>query len=93
MTIADARIEKAQNRGEGGCGYLFEVTASNEILIRDSIALEGRHAFIQNWDFGTTGVVFLRVEAGGSRSLRISSTAVRSRNRGCQPSDSATTRS
>lgn len=60
VTIADTHLAKAQNRGDGGSGYLYEVYTSNEVLIRDSEGVAGRHNFIQNWDFGTTGCVFLR---------------------------------
>lgn len=65
FTVADSRLEKAQNRGDGGCGYLFEVMTSNEVLIRDSVARDGRHNFVQNWDFGATGLVFLRLLSEG----------------------------
>lgn len=60
MTVADSTLEKAQNRGGGGNGYLYEIMQSDEVLIRDSTGRAGRHNFIQNWDFGTTGCVFLR---------------------------------
>jgi hypothetical protein len=73
ITIADSKLEKAQNRGEGGAGYLFEVSASSEVLIRDSTGRDGRHNFIQNWDFGATGLVFLRTETAGSRAYTSSS--------------------
>lgn len=73
VTIADSKLAKAQNRGEGGAGYLFEVSASNEVLIRDSTGRDGRHNFIQNWDFGATGLVFLRTETSGSRAYTSSS--------------------
>ena len=53
-------MEKSQNRGGGGCGYLFEVRVSNEILFVDCTARAGRHNFIQNWGFGVTGCVWLR---------------------------------
>lgn len=66
VTVADLRLESAQNRGDGGCGYLYEVSTSSEVLIRDSIGRNGRHNFIQNWDFGTTGLVFLRCHSEGS---------------------------
>lgn len=68
VTVADTQLEKAQNRGDGGCGYLFEITTSNEILVRDSVGREGRHNFIQNWDFGATGLVFLRIFSEGGRN-------------------------
>ena len=60
VTIADSSLAQAQNRGGGGNGYLFEIMQSDEILVRDSVGRAGRHNFIQNWDFGTTGCVFLR---------------------------------
>jgi len=59
MTITATTMERAQNRGGGGNGYLFEIMRSDEILIHDSIGRAGRHNFIQNWDFGSTGNVFL----------------------------------
>ena len=70
VTVADCRFKLAQNRGGGGCGYLFEVSRSNEILIRDCTAVKGRHNFIQNWDFGTTGCVWLRCMSRGSRAFK-----------------------
>ena len=69
ITVADCLLEKAQNRGSGGCGYLYEIGASNEVLVRDCIARHGRHNFIQNWDFGTAGCVFLRCFSTGSRNV------------------------
>ena len=60
VTVADSVMEHAQNRGGGGNGYLFELMQSDEILVRDCVGRAGRHNFIQNWDFGTTGCVFLR---------------------------------
>ena len=52
-------MEYAQNRGGGGNGYLFEIMQSDEVLIHGSVGRAGRHNFIQNWDFGSTGNVFL----------------------------------
>ena len=69
VTIADCHLERPQNRGGGGCGYLFEVSRSNEILTRDCTAIGGRHSFIQNWDFGTSGCVWLRCLSEGSRAV------------------------
>lgn len=60
VTLANCRMERAQNRGGGGNGYLFEVLQCNEILTRDCVAVAGRHNFIQNWGFGTSGCVWLR---------------------------------
>jgi pectate lyase-like protein len=69
VTVADCRMELAQNRGGGGCGYLYEVSTGNEVLFRDCVGLKGRHNLIQNWDFGTTGCVWLRCTSSGSRNV------------------------
>ncbi|MHB8878545.1 MAG: glycosyl hydrolase family 28-related protein, partial [Myxococcaceae bacterium] len=69
VTVAACRMAAAQHRGSGGNGYLFEVSASSEVLIRDSVGTAGRHNFIQNWDFGTTGCVFLRIESEAGRMM------------------------
>ena len=69
ITVADCRMEMAQHRGDGGSGYLFEIGKSNEVLIRDCAGIRGRHNFVQNWDFGTTGCVFLRCESAEGRCL------------------------
>ena len=69
VTVADTRMQRAQNRGGGGNGYLFEISKSSEILMRDCTGLDGRHNFIQNWDFGTSGCVFLRCESRGSKTF------------------------
>jgi hypothetical protein len=69
VTVADCRLERAQHRGGGGNGYLYELRRSNEVLVRDSVGLDGRHNFIQNWGFGTTGCVFLRCASRGSRAF------------------------
>lgn len=63
VTVADVELGYAQNRGGGGNGYLFEVRQSSEVLFRDSIGRAGRHNFIQNWGFGATGIVWLRVRS------------------------------
>lgn len=67
VTVADTKLENAQNRGDGGCGYLYEVSTSSEVLVRDAIGRSGRHNFIQNWDFGTSGLVFLRCLTEGGQ--------------------------
>jgi len=59
VTVTNTTMEYAQNRGGGGNGYLFEVKQSDEVLIHGSVGRAGRHNFIQNWDFGSTGNVFL----------------------------------
>jgi hypothetical protein len=69
VTISDTTFEAPQNRGDGGNGYLFEITRSSEILTRDSTARAGRHNFVQNWDFGTSGCVWLRTLSTEGRSL------------------------
>jgi hypothetical protein len=69
ITVADTHFAEAQHRGVGGNGYLFEISRSGEILTRDSSAKAGRHNFIQNWDFGTSGCVWLRTRSEDGRSL------------------------
>lgn len=68
VTVSNSIMEQAQHRGDGGNGYLFEISQSSEILIRDSVARAGRHNFIQNWGFGTSGCVFLRTESSEGES-------------------------
>jgi hypothetical protein len=68
ITITDCRMGRAQHRGGGGNGYLFQISRSNMVLTRDCIAENGRHNFIQNWDFGTCGCVWLRCTSRGSRA-------------------------
>ncbi len=69
VTVADCSLERPQNRGGGGNGYLFEVSRSSEVLFVDLVARGGRHNYIQNWDFGTSGVVWLRTTSAGGESL------------------------
>jgi hypothetical protein len=69
VTVLGCRMEKAQHRGGGGNGYLFEVMTSNEVLVKECAAVAGRHNFIQNWDFGTNGCVFLRCQSRDGRML------------------------
>ncbi len=66
VTVLDSSMENAQNRGEGGAGYLFEVIGVNEVLFENDVARNGRHNFIQSWGFGTSGTVFLRCVSEGS---------------------------
>jgi Pectate lyase superfamily protein len=68
VTVERVEMSAAQNRGGGGNGYLFEIQRSNEVLIRDSKGTAGRHNFIQNWGFGTTGCVWLRCESREGRA-------------------------
>ncbi len=69
LTVTDCRMEQAQNRGGGGCGYLYEISKSSEVLTRDCVGIRGRHNFIQNWDFGTSGCVWLRCESDQGNCL------------------------
>lgn len=68
VTVADVQLGQAQNRGGGGNGYLFEISRSGDVLIRDSVGDGGRHNFIANWDFSTNGCVFLRTVSRGGRA-------------------------
>lgn len=63
VTIADTSMGWPENRGGGGNGYLFEVRQSSEILFRDLVGASGRHNFIQNWGFGASGIVWLRIHS------------------------------
>jgi hypothetical protein len=63
VSVVDTSMAHAQHRGDGGAGYGFEVSRSSEVLFADDRAEDVRHGFIQNWDFGTSGVVFLRCTA------------------------------
>jgi hypothetical protein len=74
VTIADAHLGFAQHRGGGGNGYLFEVRQSSEVLIRDAIGEAGRHNFIQNWGFGATGIVWLRIHSKGGVAVALDKT-------------------
>lgn len=65
VTIADSHLKKTEHLGEGGNGYLFQLTRTNEVLIRDSSGRDGRHNFTINWDFGASGNVFQRIESSG----------------------------
>lgn len=69
VTVENCHLQRTQNRGSGGNGYLFQVGTSNEVLTRDCVGLAGRHNFIQNWDFGTTGCVWLRCRSAGSTNM------------------------
>ena len=69
VTLADLDLRLAQHRGEGGNGYLVEISRSNEVLVRDAVAVGGRHNFIQNWDFGTSGCVFVRTTSRDGRAM------------------------
>lgn len=69
VTVTDTHMAEAQNRGGGGNGYLFEIGRSNEVLTTDSTGRAGRHNFIQNWDFGTSGCVWLRTRSDEGRNL------------------------
>ena len=69
VTVADCVLADPQDRGGGGCGYLFEVRQCSEVLTRDCEATAGRHNFIQNWGFGTSGCVWLRCRSAEGLAL------------------------
>lgn len=71
VTIADSSLGFAEHRGDGGNGYLFEVSMSSEVLVRDCLGEAGRHNFIQNWGFGATGIVWLRVRSVDGKAVAI----------------------
>lgn len=68
VSVLETELALPQHRGSGGNGYLFEVSRSSEVLFADCWGDQGRHNFIQNWDFGTSGVVFLRTRSTGGRA-------------------------
>ncbi len=69
VTVADSHMAEAEHRGGGGNGYLFELRQSSEVLFRDCTGRAGRHNFIQNWGFGVTGCVWLRVHSSEGRVM------------------------
>lgn len=69
VTVADSQFGRAENRGGGGNGYLFEIRTSSEVLMRDCTGADGRHNFIQNWGFGTSGWVLLRCMSQGGTNV------------------------
>lgn len=69
VTVQRVAMSAPENRGNGGNGYLFEIQRSNEVLIADAKGTAGRHNFIQNWGFGTTGCVLLRVESRDGKAF------------------------
>ena len=68
VTVHDCHLAHAQNRGPSGNGYLFELRRSSEILFSDCTGRAGRHNFIQNWGFGVTGCVWLRVRSADGKA-------------------------
>lgn len=76
VTLTGLDLRLAQNRGPGGNGYLVEISRSSEVLTRDSVAEAGRHNFIQNWDFGTSGCVWLRVRSADGRAMTASNSPI-----------------
>jgi len=69
VTVAGCTMRAPQNRSTGGCGYLFEVAESNEVLVQDCVGVDGRHNFIVDLLFGSSGCVFHRCESSGSRTF------------------------
>ncbi len=66
VTVADVTMAHAQNHGDGGAGYGLEASGSSEVLFRDSRVEDVRHGLIQNWDFGSSGLVWLRCDSVGN---------------------------
>ncbi|MBT8493661.1 MAG: hypothetical protein KJO07_11425, partial [Deltaproteobacteria bacterium] len=58
VTIRDTVLERAQHLGAGGNGYLFVVRYSDEVLVDSCVGTRGRHNFITDGDFSSSGVVF-----------------------------------
>ena len=66
VTVAEVSMAHAQNHGTGGAGYGLEASASSDVLFRDSQVEDVRHGLIQNWDFGSSGLVWLRCDSRGN---------------------------
>jgi len=71
VTIADSSLGFAEHRGGGGNGYLYEISMSSEVLVRDCLGEAGRHNFIQNWGFGATGIVWLRIRSVDGKAVAL----------------------
>lgn len=69
VTVSDCHLQRAQHRGGGGNGYLFEIRQSSEVLTTGCTASHGRHNFIQNWGFGTSGCVWHDVVSSDGKAL------------------------
>jgi hypothetical protein len=63
LTVADSEMSHARHHGDGGAGYAFEASMSSDVLFVDDHTEDVRHGFIQNWDFGASGLVWLRCTA------------------------------
>ena len=71
VTVTDCVMEEVQNRGGGGCGYLFEIQISNEILTTGCVGRHGRHNFIQNFGFGVSGCVWSKCLSEQGEAINI----------------------
>jgi hypothetical protein len=49
--------------------HLVDGRTSNQVLVRDSTAVRGRHNFIQNWDFGASDLVFIRTYSASAEAF------------------------
>jgi len=76
VSVVDCKLAKSQNRGGGGNGYLFEVRQSSHILTKNCVADGGRHNFIQNWGFGTSGCVWTGVTSKNGQAWFSKSIAI-----------------
>ena len=47
----------------------MELSRTGDSLVRDVAATWGRHNLVQNWDFGTSGDVFLRCHSAEGRNF------------------------
>lgn len=63
VTVEQSSMSHPFRRDGGGNGYLFEVRRSSEILFKALTATRGRHNFIQNWGFGTSGCVWTGIHS------------------------------
>ncbi len=61
VTVENVRMERPLYGGGGGNGYMFRMTNSSEVLVRDSLAAYNRHGFVYS-SMASTGNVILDSE-------------------------------
>ncbi len=68
ITLDRIFMQKAQNLGVGGNGYLFILSNSNEVLVRDCRAEQGRHGLTFLGAVSNSGNVILRLASTKGRT-------------------------
>lgn len=70
VTVSDSDLKTPEHLGGGGNGYLYQLSRTNEVLIKNSKGVNGRHNFSINWDFGSSGNVFHKIYSAGGLTCR-----------------------